>query len=155
MSDIQVEQWKDIKNYENLYQISNFGRIKSKSRITNVGIKNVKQCLRQERLLKIQKLTKGYCGVRLYKNKIGKTFKIHRLVAEHFIDNPNNYKQVNHIDGNKENNRFDNLEWCTCEQNMKHSYKIGLRDLTKIKENMRIVGKSKKGLEVRWGKKYA
>ena len=98
------------------------------------------------------KLTKGYLGVRIYKNLKGKTFKIHRLVAQAFIPNPNNLLQVNHIDGDKENNRVDNLEWCTCEENMKHSYKIGLRDVDKMKENMRKVGKSKKGVIARWKK---
>lgn len=125
MSEIEV--WKDIKNFPN-YQVSNYGKIKSKERITNVGIKNIKQIKRKEKILKPLKITKGYLGIRLYNEKVkGKTFKIHRLVAETFIPNPNNYKQINHIDGNKENNKVSNLEWCSNKYNMEHSYKIGLR----------------------------
>ena len=150
MEEIRVgEIWKDIKGYEN-YQISNYGRIKSKTRITKVGIKNVKEALRKDKVLKPQKLTKGYLGVRLYQNTTGKTFKIHRLVANAFIPNPNNLLQVNHIDGNKSNNSADNLEWCTNEENMKHSYKIGLRNKEYLREHMRKVGKSKKGAMARW-----
>ena len=146
-----IEVWKDIKDFPN-YQISNFGRVKSKERITNVGIKNVKQAKRKEKILTPLKLTKGYFGIRLYNETDAKTFKIHRLVAQSFIPNPENKPQINHIDGNKGNNCVDNLEWCTNEYNMKHSYKIGLRNIEKLKENMRKVGKSKRGLEVRWRK---
>ncbi len=146
------EIWKDIENYPN-YQISNLGRIKSKKRITKVGIKNVKRIIRNEKILKPSKLTKGYLGIRLYDNNSNaKTFKIHRLVAQAFISNPNNLSQVNHIDGDKTNNTVENLEWCTCSENMKHSYNIGLRDKEKLKEHMSRVGKSlknKKGHHIR------
>lgn len=152
MDEIKVEIWKDIENYPN-YQISNFGRVKSKKRITRVGIKNVKKIIRNEKILKPLKLTKGYLGIRLYDNNSNaKTFKIHRLVAQAFIPNPNNLPQVNHIDGDKTNNRIDNLEWCTCLENMNHSYNIGLRDKEKLKEHMSKVGKSltnKKGHHIR------
>lgn len=125
MSEIEV--WKDIKNFPN-YQVSNYGKIKSKERITNVGIKNIKQIKRKEKILKPLKITKGYLGIRLYNEKVkGKTFKIHRLVAETFIPNPNNYKQINHIDGNKENNCVENLEWCDRSYNIRHALEIGLK----------------------------
>lgn len=150
MEEIKVDEiWKDIQDYPN-YQISNYGRVKSKERITNVGIKNVKQVKREEKILKPLKITKGYLGIRLYNKTNIKTFKIHRLVAIYFISNPNNYEQVNHIDGNKLNNKVDNLEWCTCSENMKHSYKIGLRNKDLLRENMRKIGKTGKGAKTRW-----
>ena len=123
-----IEVWIDIKGYEELYQISNMGRVRRKAKMVNVGIKNVKKAFKQEMILKPLKLTKGYLGAVLYdKNSKGKTYKIHRLVATAFIPNPNNLPQVNHIDGNKENNNVNNLEWCNQKKNMQHSYKIGLR----------------------------
>ena len=71
---------------------------------------------------------------RLYKianvrdeNNISRSAYVHRMVAKAFVENPNNYPMVNHIDGNKLNNRYDNLEWCTCSMNIKHSYDTGLR----------------------------
>ena len=83
--------------------------------------------------------------MRIYNKTSAKTLKIHRLVAKHFIPNPNNLEQVNHIDGDKTNNTVSNLEWCTNEYNMKHSYDIGLRDKEHLRENMSIIGKSLKG----------
>ena len=93
------EIWKDKKNYEGHYQVSNCGRVKS--------IKFGK-----ERILKLIKNKDGYLYVNLYKNNIKKKYKVHRLVAEAFIPNPNNYKEVNHKDECKTNNVVTNLEWC-------------------------------------------
>ena len=69
----------------------------------------------------------GYPCVRLCKNGKSIIRKIHRLVALHYLPNPNNYKCVNHKDGNKQNNSINNLEWCTYSQNMKHAYDNKLR----------------------------
>lgn len=105
------EIWKDIKEYEGLYQISNLGNVKS---------------LKRNKLLKPIKDKDGYLCVTLYKMCKLKEKKVHRLVAQTFILNPENKPQVNHIDGNKQNNVVNNLEWCTRLENIEHAWKIGL-----------------------------
>lgn len=107
---ISMENWKDVPNYEGLYEVSNFGNIKSL--ITN-------------RLLKPSSDRFGYVRFNALKNKKSKTIRIHRLVMEVF--NPIEIKmQVNHLDGDKTNNHIDNLEWCTDSENKLHAYKHGL-----------------------------
>lgn len=115
------EIWKDIPNYEGLYQISNYGQAKSLMFIN-------KQCKnKREKILKTYINNRGYKTIKLAKNKTKKAFFIHRLVAENFINNLENKKEVNHIDGNKLNNNVSNLEWCTRSENMHHAYEMGLR----------------------------
>jgi hypothetical protein len=79
------------------------------------------------RKMKPQEHRQGYLLVKLYKNGKGRKFKIHRLVSEIYIPNPNNLPQVNHIDGDKSNNHVSNLEWCTPSHNIKHAYNTGLK----------------------------
>lgn len=98
------EIWKDIKGYEGLYQVSNLGRVKS--------LGNGKEKIRKTNIS-----SNGYLSLILVKNKKGKNFSVHRLVAEAFIDNPDNLPCVNHKDENKLNNCVDNLEWCTKQYN--------------------------------------
>lgn len=121
------EEWKDIQGYEGIYKISNCGRIKSLLRFNNMSKDNtMRGYYRKEKILKPSANNSDYLYIFLCKNG-KKTMKtIHRLVAETFIPNPNNYEQVNHIDGNKQNNRMDNLEWCTRKHNMQEAFRIGL-----------------------------
>lgn len=115
------EEWRDIKEFEGLYQVSNLGRIKS-----FYGW-NGHEHIKREKILKptIQHNQHSYKRyiVNLTKNKKKKTYKVHRLVAEVFIQNLLNRSEVNHIDGNPLNNNVSNLEWCTCQENIIHSYK--------------------------------
>lgn len=113
---MEKEVWKTIKGYSD-YEISNHGRVKSKRRV--VLCNNIPQIV-PERILKYGKDGFGYPFVILMSNKKRKNYKIHRLVAEHFIPNIENLPQVNHIDENKENNHVSNLEWCTAKYNVNY-----------------------------------
>jgi len=115
------EIWKDIKDFENMYQVSNLGRVKSLPRI--IMRKDGKKQTIKGQFLKGSKDTKGYIQVELKKDGKRNIKVIHRLVALAFIPNVENKEQVNHIDGNKENNCTSNLEWCTCQENIQHAWK--------------------------------
>ena len=98
------EVWKDVVGYEGLYQVSNQGRVKS-------------LWFGKERILKPGREKKGYLQVCLSKNGKMKHYKVHRLVGQSFIQNPNNLPEINHRDEDKTNNRVENLEWCDRKYN--------------------------------------
>ena len=117
------EIWRDVKGYEGLYQVSNLGRIKSLERFikTRKNKNGMNGYIHKQESIRIPtKDYKGYLRLNLCKEGKQKPFKVHRLVAQAFIPNPNNLPQVNHKDENKENNCITNLEWCTNEYN--HNY---------------------------------
>lgn len=128
-----IEVWKDIKGYEGLYQISNFGRVKSLERIVNTNFGKPK--LQLECYISGFKNTYGYKAYNFMKNGKTKPLLFHRLVAIHFIPNPKNKSQVNHIDGNKINNHILNLEWATCKENINHCFKNGFKSFKGEKHN--------------------
>lgn len=123
------EIWKDIKGYEGLYQVSNWGRIKS----IRFG---------KERIMKLCPDRYGYLYIVLYKNNIKKAYRVHRLVAEAFIDNTDNLPCVNHKDENKQNNNVENLEWCDAKYNLNY----GTRN-ERISKNRDISKQSKPVLQ--------
>lgn len=116
-----MEKWVDIEGFEGLYQISTFGNI---SRVKKDN-KILKQCISG-------KNKKGYFRVGLCKNGITAQKSVHRLLAQHFIPNNSNKPQVNHIDGNKLNNKLNNLEWVTAKENSSHAYSTGLSKPTNL-----------------------
>lgn len=123
------EIWKDIPNYEGLYQASNLGNIKRLSKIDYKGRNNCKRIFK-EKIHNPVLQKSGYLLCALTKNKITKKYLVHRIIAETFIKNEFNKKQVNHINGIKNHNIIENLEWCTRSENTLHAWKIGLIKLT-------------------------
>lgn len=119
-----LDYWKDVKGYKGKYSVSYCRKVRS----WNQYVKNWPggKRLIKGRILK-QYLSKiGYLTTTLCCGKSQLTKYIHRLVAETFIPNSNNYLQINHKNGIKTDNRVENLEWCTSSENLKHAYKIGL-----------------------------
>ena len=114
------EIWKDIAGYENLYQVSSFGNVRSKDRTIKRNSSYTGNLPLKGRLLKPTINNAGYKRVSLCKAGGTKSFYVHRLVATSFIDNPQVLPFVNHKDENKLNNHVSNLEWCTNEYNMSY-----------------------------------
>lgn len=128
------EIWKDIPNYEGLYQVSNLGRIMSLER--NINQFNGHQTIEKKinkRILKTTKQNSGYVVVKLSQNGKSKTFSVHRLVARVFMGEST--LQVDHKDGNKENNKLNNLEYVSSFENMKRAFKNNLVTLKKNEIN--------------------
>ena len=121
------EIWKPIKSFEGLYEISNLGRVKSLKRIVKRN-KNHDMFV-SEKIIKNMIANTGYYYVTLSLNNKKTHLRIHRLVSEHFLYKVPNKDFINHIDGNKLNNKVTNLEWCTISENNKHAYDIGLKKI--------------------------
>ena len=148
------EIWKDIQGYEGLYQVSNLGRIRSLDRYV---MNHSKKELRKGAIKNVRAGIGNYLIVDLYKGNQQRTFRVHRLVAFSFIDNPMNKETVNHIDGNVQNNRVDNLEWATPSEQNYHFYKHGLKSKENIDKTVRRMNEAnaKKVMCVETGKIYS
>jgi len=137
---MKKEIWKDIEDYKGLYQVSNYGRIKCLERIVPCSNQFGTYSTRKIKAYILSpyrrnaKRNDNHLVVCLYKNNIKKLHFVHRLVAQAFIKNTNNYPFINHLDGNPLNNYVDNLEWCTVQMNTKHAYKIGLAKPSNTKQ---------------------
>ena len=113
-----MEEWKNVIGYEGLYEVSNKGNVRN---------------VRRNTLLKLSKTNDGYIQVHLYKNGIRTGFKVHRLVAQAFIPNPDNLPEVNHKDEDKTNNNVTNLEWCTAKYNVNYGHRTENAINTRVK----------------------
>jgi hypothetical protein len=142
----EVEEWRDIDGYEGLYQISNFGKVKSVKRecvcpsaLGGKGKRTVPERIRKPNIMK------GYHCISLIKEGKHKVFRIHSLVAEHFISvQPTPDYQINHIDGDKANNHVENLEWVLPIENTRHAIENGLRQNPSSETKKKISAASKR-----------
>ena len=114
-----MEIWKDVAGFDGFYQISNMGRVKSVNGIRSLSYTR-----------------DGYAKVRLLHDGKDKTYKVHRLVAEAFIPNTDNKETVNHKDGDKTNNKVENLEWADRSEQMLHAYILGLKKPVKTNRKL-------------------
>ena len=139
-------EWKPVKDYEGLYEVSSDGQVKSLERRIHYTLPSGKESSRlcRERVLKQYK-GDHYPRVALYDEEGGVTTLVHRLVAEAFCDNPDSKPEVNHINGDKMDNRAENLEWVTPQENYEHAMLNGLVGRLKLTEhdvrNIRREGK--------------
>lgn len=148
---MKEEIWKDIKGFEGLYQVSNLGRVRSLDRqIYSPGswrqrpyYFNVKG-----KIIKQHKSNSGYMFVRLSKDRNDYGTFVHRLVADAFIQNPNNYEYVNHKDENKHNNKVDNLEWCTAKYNINYGTCKQRNQVGNIRNRRPVIQMTKDGCEI-------
>lgn len=121
--------WKDVVGFEVYYEVNNNGVVRTKERVITISCHqkftrthSIKSKEKKQRIGK-----NGYVTVALVINDVTKNTYLHRIIAEAFVPNPNNYSVVNHINGLKTDNRIENLEWCTSSHNNKHAIDNGLR----------------------------
>lgn len=113
------EKWKKIKDYEELYEISEKGEVRT---LCDHFVRN-RLYKKKGDIVAVCNGAYGYNVCSLRKNGVNKMFKLHRLLAQAFIPNPENKPQINHIDNNRKNNKLENLEWCTNTENEQHKIK--------------------------------
>lgn len=141
-----TEVWKPIKGYEELYEASALGRVRSLDRVSKSTLGN--PYIRKGKVLKANINGKNRVVYRLFKDGKGKSINGHRLIAETFIPKVSGKPQVNHIDGNPTNNEISNLEWCTNQENIQHAFDNGLAT-NEGESNPRAILNEEEVLEVR------
>lgn len=124
--ETSIEKWVRVSGFEGYYSVSSLGRIMSHARITPRNIKMKEEIKAQE------DGGNGYLKVQLCRDGYRKKFWVHRLVASHFLPNPMNKGQVNHIDSDPKNNQVTNLEWATPSENMRHVVRSGRSNIQRI-----------------------
>jgi hypothetical protein len=144
------EEWRPVKNYEKYYMVSNFGNVKALKRewVQRHYSNSVSHYVKEEKLMKLQEQRNGYLVIGLKKE--GKQIKklVHRLVAEAFLENPNNYKYINHIDGDPKNNNVKNLEWCTQSYNIQYAYNMNRKIPPNEKKVEQVDAKTNQRIQV-------
>lgn len=135
---METEMWRDIEGFEGLYQISSYGRVKSLQMYTMGRI------IKRDKILKPFSNGNGYLVVHLRKNNKRFVKYVHRLVSEAFIPNPNKYPCINHMDESKNNNKADNLEWCTFRYNNNY----GNHNIKLSKSKLKLVDQYDKDLNL-------
>lgn len=131
-----MEEWKDIKGFEGLYMVSNLGRVKSLN-YRRTG---------KEKTLKARVTGDGYLLVGLHKNNKTKQYLVHRLVAQAFLENPDNLPEVNHKDEDKTNNCADNLEYCSRSYNITYNgraKKVAEKNVNNPRKSKPVIGINK------------
>lgn len=124
------EIWKNIENYEGLYQVSNLGRVRRLAgTITEKNTGTIRPI--HGRVLKASIDSGGYEMISLWRNNKGKWVRVHQLVARAFIDNPEGKRTINHINGDKTVNKVSNLEWATHSENNQHAHNKGLMNVAR------------------------
>lgn len=146
---MKKEIWKPVKGYEKYYEVSSNGEVRRLTKKTN---HKCGYAILKPMMLKQQKDRIGYLAITLQHNNVRKTFKVHRLVAEAFIPNPEGKVEVNHIDGNKQNNCVSNLEWVSHKENINHAVNNNLFNMKTVfqydlKGNLLKVWKSTMDIE--------
>lgn len=120
------EEWRDVKGWEDRYEVSSFGRVRSKSYLKQTrNMHGPMSFMTKSRFMKLSVNSDGYCTIDLCKNKTRHTSLVHRLVAEVFIENLLDLPVINHKDSVRTNNAVDNLEWSTQKYNVQHGYNTG------------------------------
>lgn len=128
------EIWKDVEGFEEAYQVSNLGRVRSKDRV--VVTERYKNRRERGKVLKLRKDKDGYCTFNAKWCGLNRLLKVHREVARCFIDNPQNYPCIDHINGIRDDNRVENLRWCTVKMNA--NYELALCNRSKAIKNSYI-----------------